>query len=191
MREAEVTRKTRETQISVRLNLDGEGRVETATGVAFLDHLLRTLGVHSRIDLKIEGRGDLKHHVIEDVGICLGEALRKALGEGVGINRFGYAIVPMDDALAMAAVDLVTRPYAKIELAIASDSLEDAAREDLLHFLETYATSLRATIHIHVQYGTNDHHKAEAAIKALALSLRQAVTISPSSKNIPSAKGSI
>jgi len=191
MREAEVTRKTRETQISVRLNLDGEGRVETATGVAFLDHLLRTLGVHSRIDLKIEGRGDLKHHVIEDVGICLGEALRKALGEGVGINRFGYAIVPMDDALAMAAVDLVTRPYAKIELAIASDSLEDAAREDLLHFLETFATSLRATIHIHVQYGTNDHHKAEAAIKALALSLRQAVTISPSSKNIPSAKGSI
>jgi len=191
MREAEVTRKTRETQISAKLNLDGEGKVETSTGVAFLDHLLRTLGVHSRIDLKIEGRGDLKHHVIEDVGICLGEAMRKALGEGVGINRFGYAIVPMDDALAIAAVDLVTRPYAKIELAIASDSLEDVAREDLLHFLETLAFSLRATIHVNVQYGTNDHHKVETAIKALALSLRQAVTISPGSKIIPSAKGSI
>lgn len=191
MREAEVARKTLETQVSVRLNLDGEGKVDTSTGVAFLDHLMRTVGVHSKIDLKIEGRGDLKHHVIEDVGICLGEAMRKALGEGVGISRFGYAIVPMDDALAVAAVDLATRPYAKINLALGSDSIEDAAREDLLHFLETLATSLRATIHIQVQYGANDHHKVEAAIKALALSLRQAIAISPGLKSVPSAKGSI
>jgi len=191
MRDAELTRKTRETQISVRLNLDGEGRVETATGVAFLDHLLRTLGVHSKIDLKIEGRGDLKHHAIEDVGICLGEAIRKALGDGVGINRFGYAIVPMDDALAVAAIDLVTRPYAKIDLAVDSDYFEDTTKQDLLHFFETIATSLRATIHIRVQYGVNDHHKVEAAMKALALSLRQAVAISSGSKDIPSAKGSI
>ena len=191
MREAELTRKTRETEISVKLNLDGEGRVETATGVAFLDHLIRTLGVHSRIDLKIEARGDLKHHITEDVGICLGETLRKALGDGVGINRFGYAIILMDDALAVAAVDLVTRPYAKINLPIDSDLIEGSVKQDLLHFLETFTTSLRATIHINIQYGTNDHHKVEAAVKALALSLRQAVAISPSSKNVPSAKGSI
>lgn len=191
MRDAEFTRETRETRISVRLNLDGEGKVDTNTGVAFLDHMIRTLGVHSRIDLKIEASGDLKHHVIEDVGICLGEAMRRALGESLGISRFGYAIVPMDDALAVAAVDLVTRPYAKIDLTMASDSLEDITKEDLLHFLETFITSIKATIHINVQYGVNDHHKVEAAMKALALSLRQAVALSPGSKTVPSAKGSI
>ena len=191
MRDAEFTRETRETRISVRLNLDGEGKVDTNTGVAFLDHMIRTLGVHSRIDLKIEASGDLKHHVIEDVGICLGEAMRRALGESLGISRFGYAIVPMDDALAVAAVDLVTRPYAKINLTMASDSLEDITKEDLLHFLETFITSIKATIHINVQYGVNDHHKVEAAMKALALSLRQAVALSPGSKTVPSAKGSI
>ena len=191
MRDAEFTRETRETRISVRLNLDGEGKADTNTGVAFLDHMIRTLGVHSRIDLKIEASGDLKHHVIEDVGICLGEAMRRALGESLGISRFGYAIVPMDDALAVAAVDLVTRPYAKIDLTMASDSLEDITKEDLLHFLETFITSIKATIHINVQYGVNDHHKVEAAMKALALSLRQAVALSPGSKTVPSAKGSI
>jgi len=191
VRDAEFTRETRETRISVRLNLDGEGKVDTNTGVAFLDHMIRTLGVHSRIDLKIEASGDLKHHVIEDVGICLGEAMRRALGESLGISRFGYAIVPMDDALAVAAVDLVTRPYAKIDLTMASDSLEDITKEDLLHFLETFITSIKATIHINVQYGVNDHHKVEAAMKALALSLRQAVALSPGSKTVPSAKGSI
>jgi len=191
VRDAEFTRETRETRISVRLNLDGEGKADTNTGVAFLDHMIRTLGVHSRIDLKIEASGDLKHHVIEDVGICLGEAMRRALGESLGISRFGYAIVPMDDALAVAAVDLVTRPYAKIDLTMASDSLEDITKEDLLHFLETFITSIKATIHINVQYGVNDHHKVEAAMKALALSLRQAVALSPGSKTVPSAKGSI
>lgn len=191
MRDAELTRKTMETEISVKLNLDGNGKVETDTGIAFFDHMIRTLGVHSRIDLKINGRGDLKHHVIEDVGICLGEAMRKALGDGVGINRFGYAIVPMNDALVTAAVDLVTRPYAEIDLTMEANALEDVAREDLTHFLETFIISLRATVHIKTQYGVNDHHKIEAAIKALALSLRQAVATSPNSRNIPSAKGSI
>jgi imidazoleglycerol-phosphate dehydratase len=191
MREAEVERKTNETKISVRLNLDGHGKVESTIGVGFIDHMMRTLGVHSGIDLKIEGKGDLRHHVIEDVGICLGETMRKALGNCSGINRFGYAIVPMDDALAIAAVDLVSRPYGKINLALGLGHLEDASGEDVLHFLETFVTSLRATIHINVQYGINDHHKVEAAIKALALSLRQAITISPMSKGVPSAKGSI
>ncbi|MCJ7609334.1 imidazoleglycerol-phosphate dehydratase HisB [Candidatus Bathyarchaeota archaeon] len=191
MRYAEYTRKTKETEITVRVNLDGEGKVNVNTGITFLDHMMRTLGVHGSMDLKVEAKGDLKHHVMEDVAICLGEALRRALGDAVGIARFGYAVVPMDDALALAAVDLVTRPYCRIDLATESSSLEDTKGEDLIHFFETLATSMKATIHVNVQYGINDHHKVEAATKALALSLRQAVTIPPGQRIIPSAKGSI
>ena len=191
MREAETTRKTRETQISVWINLDGTGKVETDMNVAFFDHLMRTLGVHSKIDLKIDAKGDLEHHIIEDVGICLGESIRKALGDRTGINRFGYAIVPMDDALAISAVDLVTRPYAKIELDMNNDYVEDASRHELLHFLETFVISLKATVHLKVQYGNNDHHKIEAAMKALSLSLKQAISKTPDTKYVPSAKGSV
>jgi imidazoleglycerol-phosphate dehydratase len=191
MRYAEYTRKTKETQITVRANLDGEGKVNANTGITFLDHMMQTLGVHSSMDLRVEAKGDLKHHVMEDVAICLGEALRRALGDAVGIARFGYAVVPMDDALALAAVDLVTRPYSRIDLAIESSSLEDTTGEDLIHFFETLATSMKATIHVSVQYGINDHHKVEAATKALALSFRQATTIPPGQRIIPSAKGSI
>jgi imidazoleglycerol-phosphate dehydratase len=191
MRYAEYTRKTKETEITVRINLDGEGKVNANTGIIFLDHMMQTLGVHGCMDLRVEAKGDLKHHVMEDVAICLGEALRQAIGDAVGIARFGYAIVPMDDALALAAVDLVTRPYFRIDLAIESKSLEDTTGEDLLHFFETLATSMKATIHVDVHYGINDHHKVEAATKALALSLRQATTIPPGKRIIPSAKGSI
>jgi len=191
MRYAEYTRKTKETEITVRINLDGEGKVNANTGITFLDHMMQTLGVHGCMDLRVEAKGDLKHHVMEDVAICLGEALRQAIGDAVGIARFGHAIVPMDDALALAAVDLVTRPYFRINLAIESRSLEDTTGEDLLHFFETLATSMKATIHIDVHYGINDHHKVEAATKALALSLRQATTIPPGKRIIPSAKGSI
>jgi len=191
MRYAEYTRKTKETEITVRINLDGEGKVNANTGITFLDHMMQTLGVHGCMDLRVEAKGDLKHHVMEDVAICLGEALRQAIGDAVGIARFGHAIVPMDDALALAAVDLVTRPYFRINLAIESRSLEDTTGEDLLHFFETLATSMEATIHVDVHYGINDHHKVEAATKALALSLRQATTIPPGKRIIPSAKGSI
>jgi len=191
MRYAEYTRRTKETEITVRINLDGEGKVNANTGITFLDHMMQTLGVHGCMDLRVEAKGDLKHHVMEDVAICLGEALRQAIGDAVGIARFGHAIVPMDDALALAAVDLVTRPYFRINLAIESRSLEDTTGEDLLHFFETLATSMKVTIHVDVHYGINDHHKVEAATKALALSLRQATTIPPGKRIIPSAKGSI
>ena len=191
MRYAEYTRKTKETEITVRINLDGEGKVNANTGITFLDHMMQTLGVHGCMDLRVEAKGDLKHHVMEDVAICLGEALRQAIGDAVGIARFGHSIVPMDDALALVAVDLVTRPYFRINLAIESRSLEDTTGEDLLHFFETLATSMKVTIHVDVHYGINDHHKVEAATKALALSLRQATTIPPGKRIIPSAKGSI
>ncbi|MFH0897391.1 MAG: imidazoleglycerol-phosphate dehydratase HisB [Candidatus Bathyarchaeota archaeon] len=191
MRTGECSRETRETKITVTVKLDGEGTAKASTGVMFFDHLIKTLTVHSQIDITVKAQGDLKHHIIEDVAICLGEALRKAVGEGVGINRFGYAIVPMDDALAFAAVDLVRRPYHKIELKIDEETIEDATREDIIHFLETLASFLQGNIHLWVQYGTNDHHKVEAAFKALALSLRQAVTASPGQRHVPSAKGTM
>lgn len=191
MRVGEYSRETKETRIDVSVNLDGHGAVEIGTGVMFFNHLIKSLAVHSQIDIKVRGEGDLKHHLIEDVAICLGKALRKAIGDGVGINRFGYAIIPMDEALAFAAIDLVRRPYHKINLNIAGEAIEDMTREDIKHFLETLASFLQGNIHLWVQSGSNDHHMVEAAFKALALSLRQAVTILPEKKQVPSAKGII
>lgn len=191
MRTGECSRETRETTITVTVNLDGEGTARVSTGVVFFDHLIKTLAVHSQVDITVDAQGDLKHHVIEDVSICLGEALRKAVGEGAGINRFGYAIVPMDDALAFAAVDLVRRPYHKIELKIDEEVIEDATREDIIHFLESFASFFQCNLHLWVQYGNNDHHKVEAAFKALALALRQAVAASQEQRRVPSAKGTM
>ena len=136
-------------------------------------------------------KGDLKHHSIEDLAIGLGEALSKALGTREGIVRFGSATVPMDDSLASAAVDLVKRPYAVIDLKLRGKKVEDMATEDIVHFFETLATSLGANIHVWTHYGGNDHHKAEAAIKALALSLKQAVATDPRRKGVPSSKGAM
>ncbi len=191
MRRAEVFRKTRETEIHVKVNLDGEGRADIKTGFAFIDHMVTSLATHSMIDIEVKARGDLKHHISEDVAICLGEALRRALSNTDEIFRFGYAIVPMDCSLALAAVDLAKRPWAKIDLKIEGDSIEDAAKEDIYHFLKSLASSLKANIHVWVQYGENDHHKVEAAFKALALSLRRAVSIDPRRKGPPSSKGMI
>lgn len=191
MRTAEVSRKTRETDIHVKVNLDGSGVAEVDTEIAFLDHMLRSLATHSLIDITAKATGDLRHHTIEDVSICLGEALRKALGDSASIRRFGYAIVPMDCSLALAVVDLANRPYANIDLRLEGIEVEDVACEDVNHFLETLAMSLRANIHVRVQYGSNDHHKVEATFKALALSLRQAVSVDPRRSGVPSSKGVI
>ncbi len=191
MRSSEVSRKTRETEVFVKVNLDGEGRADINTGTAFLDHLVTSLATHSLIDITAQVKGDLRHHMAEDVAICLGEALRKALGEGEGISRFGYALIPMDCSLAFSAVDLAKRPYAKIDLKLRGRKIEDAACEDLHHFLETLASSLQANLHLWVQYGSNDHHKIEASFKALALALRQAVAMDPRRRGIPSSKGVI
>ncbi|MEM2820476.1 MAG: imidazoleglycerol-phosphate dehydratase, partial [Candidatus Bathyarchaeia archaeon] len=137
----------------------------------------------------IEASGDLSHHVAEDVAICLGEAIRRALGDVAGIRRFGYAIVPMDCSLAFAAVDISNRPYSKIDLKIEGKRIEDMPCEDIYHFLETLANSLRANIHVWVEYGLNDHHKVEASFKALALSLRQALSLDPLRSGVASSKG--
>jgi imidazoleglycerol-phosphate dehydratase len=191
MRTDEVYRKTKETEVTVKVNLDGEGKNAITTGVAFFDHLLTSFSTHSLIDLTAKVQGDLKHHSIEDLAIGLGEALSKALGSREGITRFGFTAVPMDDALAFAAVDLVKRPYAVINLKLKGKKVEDMATEDIVHFFETLATSLSANVHVWTEYGGNDHHKAEAAVKALAISLKQAVAMDPRRKGIPSSKGAM
>ena len=191
MRTEEVYRKTRETEVTVKVNLDGEGKADVNTGVSFLDHMVTAFATHSLIDVTAKVKGDLKHHAIEDLAICIGEALNKALGTREGITRFGYAAAPMDCSLAFAAVDLVKRPYFKIDLKLRGKKIEDIATEDVNHFFESFATSLAANVHVFVQYGSNDHHKAEAAVKALALSLRQAVAFDPRRKGVPSSKGVI
>ena len=184
-------RKTKETEIDVSVNLDGAGIANVNTGIEFLNHMLRSLATHSLIDITVHAKGDLVHHIMEDTAICLGEAILKALGDGEGISRFGYAIVPMDCSLAFAAVDLSRRPYVKVDLKLEGKMIEDMPCENIIHFIESLAISLRANVHVWVQYGSNDHHKAEAAFKALALSLRQAVSIDPRRKGIPSSKGVI
>jgi len=191
MRTEEVYRKTLETEVTVKVNLDGEGKAKVDTCVSFFNHLVTSFSTHSLIDIAPKVKGDLKHHAVEDIAICLGEAVNKALGTREGITRFGYAAAPMDCSLAFAAVDLVKRPYFKIDLKLRGKKIEDMATEDVDHFFESFATSLAANVHVFTQYGSNDHHKAEAAIKALALSLKQAMAMDPRRKGVPSSKGVI
>jgi imidazoleglycerol-phosphate dehydratase len=193
-RSGEVTRKTKETDITVRVALDGTGRAEARTGVVFLDHMLHSLATHSLMDVKVSAKGDLQHHTVEDVGLALGKAIGEALGDRAGIRRFGDAVVPMDDALALAAVDLVKRPYSVLDLKLQRVVLEDAPREDLEHFFGSLAQALEATVHIKILEGSNDHHKYEAAVKAFALALREAAAPDPrraKARGPPSSKGSM
>ena len=191
MRTQEVYRKTKETEVRVSVNLDGEGIAIIATGVPFLDHMLTSLATHSLIDLSVSAKGDLVHHCVEDLALALGEALNKALSTREGIARFGSATTPMDCSLAFAAVDLVKRPYTKLDLKLRGKKIEAMPTEDIVHFFESLIQTLQANIHIFVLYGNNDHHKAEAATKALALALRQATTPDPRRKGVPSSKGVI
>ncbi|HEY4700081.1 MAG TPA: imidazoleglycerol-phosphate dehydratase HisB [Nitrososphaerales archaeon] len=189
MRTAKTKRKTLETTITIEVNLDGGGRCESDTGIRYLDHMLNTLAKHSLIDLKVKATGDLKHHVVEDTAITLGEAISKSLGNRFGITRFGYATIPMDDSLASSSIDLVKRPHSQINLKIERETVEDMTREDIQHFLQSLSQSLEATVHLKTEYGEDDHHKVEASFKALAIALRQAMMIDPRRKTPPSAKG--
>ena len=190
MRSAQIERRTKETQVQVTVALNGKGSASNRTGVRFLDHMLDTFATHSLLDLEVKAKGDLQHHVVEDVALALGSALDKALGDRAGINRFGHAIVPMDDALALAAVDLVRRPFASIQLQVERAMLEDTPREDLEHFLPSLTTALEATVHVKVLEGRNDHHKVEAAFKAFARAFGCAIALDPRrSSQLPSSKG--
>jgi len=191
MRTGEIYRKTRETEVKVKVDLDGEGKASINTGISFLDHMLTSLSTHSLIDITASVKGDMKHHAVEDLAICLGEAISKALGTREGLTRFGHSAAPMDCSLAFAAVDLVKRPYFRIDLKLRGKKVEDMATEDISHFFESLSPSIMANVHMFVQYGSNDHHKTEAAVKALALSMRQAASIDSRRKGVPSSKGVI
>ncbi len=183
------TRETKETKIIVEVNLDGKGSFEVNTNVGFLNHMLGTISKHSLIDIKVEAEGDLTHHIVEDVAITLGEAIDKALGDRTGIKRFGYALVPMDDALARVVLDIGGRPYSILRLNTDLKAIEGLPVEDLEHFLRSFSHSLKINLHAEVLYGENDHHKIEAVFKGLALALCEALSTDPKKKEIPSTKG--
>lgn len=188
----QVERKTRETQIKARVLLDGTGKSEVATGLGFLDHMLDALCRHARFDVELTCSGDLHvddHHTVEDCALAIGTAIDGALGERRGITRFGSAYAPLDESLARAVVDLSGRPGAWIDLGLKRAMIGAVAAENLSHFLASLATAARATLHVDVIRGSNDHHKAEAAFKATALAFRQAISIDSSSGEVPSTKG--
>ncbi len=179
-RTAEVSRETRETRVSVGLNLDGSGRYEVSTGIGMLDHLLEQLARHGLFDITVNARGDIErdpHHLVEDLGLVLGQAFDQALGERRGIVRFGHAVVPMDEALVIVAIDLGGRPYAGVELTFDRELLGQLPTENITHMLEGFAQEGRLNLHVRLLSGENDHHRAEATFKALARALRLAVSI--------------
>jgi imidazoleglycerol-phosphate dehydratase len=179
LRSAARQRQTKETRIAVRLALDGSGRNEIATGLPFLDHLLRALAVHARLDLDVKASGDLEvdaHHTVEDVALVLGEALAEALGDRHGITRFGDATVPLDEARAMVALDCGGRAYAVIDLPLQGPSIGSLPATLVPHFLETFAARGGLTLHV-AGAGRDDHHLAEATFKALARALRQGCAV--------------
>jgi imidazoleglycerol-phosphate dehydratase len=194
-RPAQITRKTKETDIALALDLDGSGGVAAATGVGFFDHMLDLLGRHALLDLSIKAKGDLHidaHHTVEDVGIVLGQALEKALGDKKGIYRYGWAIVPMDESLAQVAIDLSGRPAFVFNVQFKGPKIGEFDVELVEEFFKAFATSAKMNLHISVPYGTNNHHIAEAIFKAIAKALRQAVSIDERAKDmVPSTKGSL
>ena len=192
-RKGSINRSTKETSVSVSVNLDGSGKTNIKTGINFLDHLITSFGTHSMMDLTVNAKSNdkIEHHLIEDTAITIGLAIDKALDSRKGITRFSYASVPMDESLAEASIDLVKRPYWKLKLSIKRSKVEDMSQEDLEHFFQSLLQNLNSCIHLTVKYGENDHHKVEAAIKSLAVALRTAASLDPRQKGIPSTKGSM
>lgn len=193
MRRASITRNTAETRITVALRLDGRGKARVATGIRFLDHMLELVARHGAFDLDLAASGDLdvdQHHTVEDAGIALGEAVAAAVGSKRGINRAGYFIMPMDETLAIAAIDLSGRPHAAIDLKTRTRLVGDLQTELVHDFFEGFAAAARANVHIKVMYGRSSHHKIEAVFKAFARALRFAVSKDRQLKNVlPSTKG--
>jgi imidazoleglycerol-phosphate dehydratase len=190
-RRATIARQTSETDVKVSVELDGLGQAQVDSGIGFLDHMLSSLSKHSGVDITLSCRGDLHiddHHSAEDCALALGQALDQALGERRGIGRFGSAYAPLDEALARAVVDLSGRPYASIDLGLQREALGGLSAENASHVLASLATAARATLHVDVLRGENDHHRVEAAFKALALALREAIAYRGDDQ-VPSTKG--
>jgi len=195
MRRAKIERKTKETQINADINLDGRGSYSVKTPVPFLDHMLNLMTKHGLFDLSLKVRGDVEiddHHTVEDTGIVLGKALKQALGEMKGINRYGQAAVPMDEALAHVTLDISGRAYLVYNVIFPKKSKMREFDPDLIEdFMQAFAGSAGITLHVNVFYGRNTHHIIEAVFKALGRALKQAVALDPRVKGVPSTKGSL
>ena len=194
-RQAKLERSTKETTISLSLNIDGQGEYDVKTGNGMLDHLIAQLSRHGLIDITLHAQGDLEtgwHHLVEDTGLTLGRAFREALGDGTGIRRMGHAYVPLDETLAFVAVDLSGRPYSVVDLDLDKQMAETLPGDLVEHLLESFATEARINLHAKVLAGVNGHHKAEATFKALAKALRAAAEPDPRAPGaVPSTKGTI
>jgi imidazoleglycerol-phosphate dehydratase len=192
MRTAQISRKTSETDVQVKLTLDGAGKVAVSTGIGFFDHMLNHVGVHGLIDLEITARGDVSvdyHHTVEDVGLCLGEAFRGAVSDKTGIRRYGFAMIPMDEALASVCLDLSGRPLLVFSNPLSDRNAGKFALDLIPVFLQAFVDRAGVTLHATVQGAENPHHAAEAMFKALGRALRQAVEFDPRVKGVPSTKG--
>lgn len=194
MRQAHIERHTKETQITLSLNLDGVGQANIHTSIGFLDHMLTIFAAHGLFDLTIQASGDLyidEHHTAEDTFICLGKALHQTLGNRRGVVRTAHSYVPMDEALAFVAVDLGGRPYCVFDAKFTTPRLGGLGTDLIFHLFETLATHGRLNLHARVLYGHNDHHKAEALFKALARALDSATALDPRRQDVPSTKGTL
>jgi imidazoleglycerol-phosphate dehydratase len=195
MRTGKVTRATKETEVAVELNLDGSGRAEITTGIGFLDHMLELLARHSRIDVKLQAKGDLhvdQHHTTEDAGIVLGQAVKKALGDMRGIVRYADVHMPMDEALTRVAIDLSGRAVLVFKVEFPRDKIGEFDVDLVREFFQAFAANAGVTLHVATLYGDNSHHVAESCFKGLARALRAAVALDPAAKGeIPSTKGSL
>jgi imidazoleglycerol-phosphate dehydratase len=190
-----VKRKTKETDVEVAIDLDGEGRASVATGIGFLDHMLDLLARHSRVDIEVKAKGDLHidhHHTTEDVGIALGQALRQALGDMKGITRYADVHVPMDEALTRVAIDISGRPFLVFEVAFVRAKIGTFDTALVQEWFQAFAVNAAVTLHVATLYGSNDHHIAESCFKGLARALRAALAIDPRAANeVPSTKGTL
>jgi imidazoleglycerol-phosphate dehydratase len=194
MREAQVTRNTQETQISVKLNLDGSGRATLATGVPFLDHMLDQVARHGVFDLEVNAKGDLHidaHHTVEDIGITLGQAFARAIGDKKGVRRYGHAYVPLDEALSRVVVDLSGRPGIEMKIDFVRARNGEFDVDLVREFFQGFVNHAQVTLHIDNLKGDNAHHQAETAFKAFGRALRMAVELDPRTQGVPSTKGSL
>jgi imidazoleglycerol-phosphate dehydratase len=195
MRTATITRKTKETDIEVAVNLDGRGTAQVATGIGFLDHMLDLFARHSRIDLTVKAVGDLQvdhHHTTEDVGIALGQAVKRALGDMAGITRYADVHLPMDETLTRVALDISGRPFLVFKVAFARDKIGTFDTELVREWFQAFAMNAGITLHVETLYGANDHHISESCFKGLARALRAAVAIDPAARGeVPSTKGTL
>jgi len=194
MRVGEVKRETLETRIRVKIDLDGQGAVKAQTGIGFFDHMLTLLGKHALVDLEVEAQGDIEvdyHHTVEDVGICLGLALKKALGEKKGIKRYGTAFLPMDESLAMASLDISNRPYLVFDVQFTGEYIGSFPTELVEEFWRAVAFQGDLTLHLRLLYGSNNHHIAEALVKAFAKALTQGVSRDERIQGVMSTKGAL